>query len=64
MEFIKYLEDAIGVKAKKEFMSMQPGDATETWASVSKLKDWIDYRPNTSIEDGINSLVKWYKEYY
>ncbi len=64
LDFIKYLEDAIGIKAKKEYLSLQPGDVLKTCASVSKLKNWIDYSPTTSIENGIDSFVKWFKEYY
>ena len=64
MDFIKYLEDATGIKAQKEFLDMQPGDVAETWASTKKLKNWIDYSPTTSIKDGLGLLVEWYKNYY
>ena len=46
------MEKTIGLKASKVFCSMQPGDVKETWASTSKLKEWIDYSPKTSLKDG------------
>ena len=60
----KHLEDKIGIKAQKEYLKMQDGDVVDTWASTKNLKDWIDYKPKTSVKDGISSLVEWYKKYY
>ena len=36
----------------------------ETWADLEKIKDWIDYKPSTSIEEGVFNLVYWYKNFY
>ena len=43
---------------------MQAGDAVETWACTSKLKDWIDYSPKTAVQEGIELLVNWYRDFY
>jgi len=64
MKYIQTLEESIGIKAIKEFYPLQDGDVPETHADVSALEDYIGYRPNTSIEDGINYFVKWYLNYY
>ncbi len=64
MDFIRYLENTIGIKVTKEFCSIQAGDAVETWACTSKLKDWIDYSPKTSVQEGIELLVNWYRNFY
>ncbi|REL24746.1 NAD-dependent epimerase [Rhodohalobacter sp. SW132] len=64
LEFIEILEKELGMKAEKNMMPMQPGDVEKTWADVDDLFEYIDYRPEVGIEEGIQSFVKWYKEYY
>ena len=43
---------------------MQMGDVRSTEANTELLESWIGFKPNTSIESGINSFVDWYKEFY
>lgn len=62
--FIKVLEDALGVKAEKNFMDMQAGDVLRTFADVTDLQKTIGFAPGTSIEEGLAKFVKWYREYY
>ncbi len=64
MDFIAALESEIGKKAILEFLPMQPGDLTTTYADVEDLIQCIDYKPITSIEYGVKHLIKWYKQYY
>ena len=64
MDYIYEIERAIGKKAIKEYLPMQPGDVKATSADTSKLENWINFKPNTSIKDGVNKFVQWYKEYY
>lgn len=64
MKFINVLEDNIGKTAEKVYMDMQPGDVLKTYADVSDLERDIDFKPNTSIEEGIGKFVEWYKTYY
>ena len=64
MYFIETLEKAIGKTAEKEFLPMQPGDVYQTYADVSELQRDFDFKPSTSIEDGLNRFAKWYFEYY
>ena len=64
MYFIETLEKAIGKTAEKEFLPMQPGDVYQTYADVSELQRDFDFKPSTSIEDGLNNFAKWYFEYY
>ena len=45
-------------------MEMQPGDVLRTYADVSELERDIDFKPSTSIEEGLGKFVDWYKEYY
>ncbi len=64
MDMIGALEDCLGIEAEKNFMDMQPGDVKATYADVDDLVEDFDYRPDTSIEEGIASFVAWYREYY
>ena len=63
-EYIETIEKNIGKKAIKELLPMQPGDVKATAADTKLLEDWIGFKPNTSIEDGVNKFVNWYKIYY
>lgn len=64
MRFIKALENSLGTEAKKIYMDMQDGDVIRTYADTSDLEKEISFKPNTSIEDGVDKFVSWYKEYY
>ncbi|NOX26552.1 MAG: NAD-dependent epimerase [Deltaproteobacteria bacterium] len=64
MRYIEVLEDCLGKKAEKQFLPMQDGDVKETYANVDDLVRDIDFKPRISIEDGLQSFVKWYKHYY
>jgi len=64
LDFIKTLEKAIGKEATKNFMDMQDGDVVSTYADVSDLINDFEYKPDTSLEVGIERFVKWYKEFY
>ncbi|WP_066351100.1 NAD-dependent epimerase [Aliarcobacter skirrowii] len=64
LDFIKTLEKAIGKEATKNFMDMQDGDVVSTYADVSDLINDFGYKPDTSLEVGIERFVKWYKEFY
>ena len=64
MKFIEILEDAIGRKAKKEFLPMQPGDVYQTYADISELEKDFGFKPSTSLEEGLSHFAAWYKDYY
>ena len=61
--FIKTIEQAIGKEAIKEMYPMQQGDVPKTFADIDKLIDDIDYKPSTSIRDGLVKFINWYKKY-
>ena len=64
MNYIDALENALGKKANKEFLPMQPGDVPDTWANVQDLEQQFNYKPETSIEDGIANFASWFRAYY
>ncbi len=64
MEYIHALEEALGKKAQYNFMEMQAGDVSSTYADVSRLEKEFGYKPETSVKEGIRQFVDWYCEYY
>ncbi|MFK7956115.1 MAG: NAD-dependent epimerase [Lysobacterales bacterium] len=64
MRFIEILETALGKKAEKEFLPMQPGDVPATCADIDALSDAVGYRPDTPVETGVNNFVQWYRDFY
>ncbi len=64
MDFIQALETKLGKEAQKNFMEMQPGDVQSTYADVSDLIADMDYKPDTSIQEGVSRFVDWYREFY
>ena len=63
MDYIDALEIALGKKAKKQLLPIQPGDVPDTYADVSDLVEQFDYKPSTSVKDGIEKFAIWFKEY-
>ena len=64
MDFIDTLEKCLGRTANKEYLPMQPGDVYQTYADVSDLMRDYDFKPDTSIEEGLGRFVEWYRQYY
>lgn len=64
MEYVETLERCLGKEAVKEYLPMQPGDVYQTYADVSDLMRDYDFKPDTSIEEGLSRFVEWYKSYY
>jgi len=64
MDFIAEIENQLGLKAKINFMPLQPGDVLESHADVDDLIKNFNYRPSTSIRRGIEKFINWYKKYY
>ena len=62
--FISLIEKALGIKAKKNYLDFQPGEAIKTAANISKIQKYLNFNPTTKIEDGIPIFVKWFKEYH
>ncbi|MBR1190581.1 hypothetical protein [Bradyrhizobium sp. AUGA SZCCT0160] len=61
---VAVLERAMGRAAKKEMLPTQPGDVLTTYAGKDDLMRDVDFRPQTSIEDGIAKFVAWYRDHY
>ena len=63
MDYIEAIESSLGKKADKELLPLQPGDVPDTFADVDDLVKEFDYKPSTSVADGIEQFINWYKEY-
>jgi UDP-glucuronate 4-epimerase len=61
---IELLEKALGRKAQKNMLPMQPGDVLETYADVNDLSRDVGFKPATPIEEGVARFVEWYREFY
>jgi UDP-glucuronate 4-epimerase len=64
MSLIGFIEDATGLKATLIHKPMQPGDLPSTCADVENLTALTGFRPSTSLRDGVNRFVSWFREYH
>lgn len=64
MDYIKCIETAIGHEARKEFLPMQPGDVYQTFACSNALYKATGFKPSTSLQEGIDRTVEWFRKYY
>jgi len=62
LDFVETIERAMGRKAVKTDLDMQPGDATDTWADIALLEELTGYRPATSLAEGVERTVRWYRD--
>jgi UDP-glucuronate 4-epimerase len=63
LEVVRLLEVAIGKKAKRELLPMQPGDVSATYADVDDLMRDVGFKPSTPIAEGIARFIDWYRSY-
>ncbi|MCX7301590.1 MAG: GDP-mannose 4,6-dehydratase [Rhodobacterales bacterium] len=64
LDFVDAIEAATGKPAIRNYMPMQQGDVTSTWADASLLQRLTGYRPQTDVREGIARFVAWYRDYY
>jgi UDP-glucuronate 4-epimerase len=64
IDFIQAIENSTGLTASKDYLPMQPGDVEQTYADVTSLNNYIGYKPQTSMQEGVNQFVNWYRNYY
>ena len=64
LDYIHAIEDGLGKKAEMELLPLQPGDVPASHAEVSDLVRDMDYKPNTTIQEGVKAFTDWYLSYY
>jgi len=63
-QVIGLIEARLGRQAEKKFVPMQPGDLAATWADITKAEKLLSFKPQISLEQGINKFIGWYKKYH
>lgn len=64
MDFIKAIEEELGIEAKKNFREMQPGDVYQTYADTQDLFAATGYKPEVGVKEGVAKFVAWYRKFY
>lgn len=64
MDYISALERALNKKAEMELLPLQAGDVPDTYANVEDLVADFNYKPSTTVEEGISRFVDWYHNYF
>ena len=64
LDYIKALEEMLGIEAIKNYLPMQAGDVQATAADTNALYQWVGFKPDTSTSVGIKRFVDWYRSYY
>jgi len=64
LKFIETIEKAFSSEAIKNYLPMQPGDVTKTWADTTSLEDATSYKPRVDLEEGIRDFASWYRKFY
>lgn len=64
MDFVKAIEDELGIEAKKNFREMQPGDVYQTYADTQDLFEVTGYQPQVPVKEGVAEFVSWYRGFY
>lgn len=63
-DFISTLEKALGMRARIDYLPMQPGDVESTWADIADLQNFVHFKPSTPLAKGIETYVDWHRNYY
>ena len=61
LDFIEAIETSLGIKAKKNFMDMQPGDVYQTYAEIEDLFEATGQRAKTIVKESVADFLEWYK---
>ena len=64
MDFIEAIESSLNMTAQKNYLPLQAGDVTETFADTSALDAWVGFKPATTVNEGVGRFVDWYRSYY
>ncbi len=64
MDYVREIENNLGIKAELNMMPMQSGDVQKSHADVSDLMRDFDYTPEWTIKKGIKNFINWYLDYY
>ena len=63
VRFVDVLESSLGRRTERNLLPPQPGDVVETYADIDALRKAVDFRPTTTIEEGLSKFAEWYLWY-
>jgi UDP-glucuronate 4-epimerase len=63
-EYVRTMEKIAGVPAIVELAALQPGDVISTYADTKLIEAIAKFKPSTSLHDGLESFIKWYRQYH
>ena len=63
VDFVEHIENNLDRKSIRDLVPMHPADAQATWSDTTKLQK-LGYNPTTSIAEGVQKFIEWYKMYY
>ena len=63
MDYIKAIENSLGITADMELLPLQPGDVPDTFADIDDLEKEFDYKPSMNVQRGVQKFIDWYKQY-
>ena len=61
-QMIALIEELTAKKAMIDYRPGHPADVPETWANITKAKSQLEWKPQTSLRQGLQKLVAWYEE--
>jgi len=64
LTFISIIEEKLGCKAIKQMLPIQPGDVPKTFADTESFEKEFDFRPSTSVQEGVERFIDWYRSFY
>ena len=64
LKFIKTIENTINKKIYIKYLPMQKGDVEKTHSNSSRLYNFIKFKPQTTIEEGVSKFYEWYDKYH
>ena len=62
-DYVAALEEALGRKAKREYLPLQAGDVPDSFSDTSELEAAVGWRPGTPVKEGVRRFVEWYTEH-
>ena len=60
-DLIDTLYEVLQVEKNIQKLPMQPGDVDVTFANIDKAKNLLNYHPVTTLKNGIQQFVEWFK---
>lgn len=63
-DYIEAIELALDKKAIRHLMDIQPGDVPATHADTTNLEQYVAFKPQTAVKEGVARFVDWYRGYY